>query len=318
MRQPNLSTLPTPHPLRERPRSRTARRLAVLTFRDIDDPSAFRAQAERLLRTANPVSLIQFQDALLGAPLPPHAVLVTFEHGYRSTVTEALPVLSARSIPAVAFVVAGLVDTERPYWWQEAEFLVRHGGRGRDLPLRTPGGAVAALAAMPDPDRRRCLEELRVTARRPMPGRAQLTGADLSALRNGSVEIGNHSYSHARLDRCDDYTVREEIIRAHTRLTVLSGAEPSAFAHPGGVPDPRAEALLRGYGYRSAFLSDGLPFDLRPSTPVTEARPGLRTSPDPLRISRLNVDAGTSRGLFDGVLAGWNPTVRRLRGAAAV
>jgi peptidoglycan/xylan/chitin deacetylase (PgdA/CDA1 family) len=292
-----------------RPRSRTARRLAVLTFRGIDDPAGFRAQAERLLRNAVPVSLRQVQDALLGAPLPPHAVLVTLEHGHRSAVTEALPVLSTRGIPAVAFVVAGLVDTERPYWWQEAEFLVANGGRSRCLSLRAPGGVVAALAELPDPDRRRCLEELRVTARRGMPGRPQLTAADLSALRDGGVEIGNHGYSHARLDRCDDYAVREEVVAAHARLTLLTGTEPSAFAHPGGVPDPRAEALLRGYGYSSAFLSDSRVFDLRPS---------LESRPDPLRISRLGVDSGTSRGLFDAVLAGWTPTVRKLRGVVAV
>ncbi|MEY9966201.1 peptidoglycan/xylan/chitin deacetylase (PgdA/CDA1 family) [Streptacidiphilus sp. MAP12-16] len=313
MRQPNLTTMPRPA-VRigpERLRGRTTRRLAVLTFRGVDDPAVFRAQAERLLRTANPVSLTQVQDALIGStPLPPHAVLVTFEHGQRSAVTKALPVLATRGIPAVAFVVAELVDTERPYWWQEAEFLAGHGGRARDLSVRTPGGVAAALAALPDPDRRRSLEELRVTADCPAPNCAQLTAADLLALRDGGVEIGNHSLSHARLDQCDDYVVRAEVMGGHERLTQLTGEEPSAFAYPGGMPDRRADALLRGYGYRSAFLSDNHLFDLRAST--------SDALPDPLRISRLGVDAWTSRGMFDGVLSGWSPTVRRLRGAVAV
>jgi peptidoglycan/xylan/chitin deacetylase (PgdA/CDA1 family) len=312
VRQPNLATLPRPveQPGTARTRGRAARRLTVLTFSGTGDPAVFRAQVDRLVRTANPVSLAQVQKALLtGAPLPPHAVLVSFEHGYRSAATTGLPVLAARGIPAVAFVVAGLVNTERPYWWQEAEFLVQQGGRARNLSVRDPEGVAAALAALPDPDRRSCLEELRVTARRAAPGRPQLTTEDLLALRDGGVEIGNHTYGDARLTRCDDYVVREEVVGAHERLTRLTGAEPSAFAHPGGVADVRAEALLRGLGYRSAFLSDGHLFDLRP-TAVSR--------PNPLRISRLSVNGRTSRSLIDAVLAGlsWSPSVRLFRCSA--
>jgi len=291
-------------------RGRSARRLAVLTFRDLTDPAVFRAQLDRLRRTSRPVSLAEVEAALRGgAPLPPHAVLVSFELGHRTAATVALPELAGGRIPAVAFVVAGLVDTEHPYWWQEAEFLVEQGGRARGLSARTPGGVVAALAALPDPDRRRGLEELRVTASRQAPGAPQLTSADLLALRGAGVDLGNHSLGHARLDSCDDYALREEVQGGHHRLTRLTGEEPRAFAYPDGVFDGRAEPLLRGLGYSSAFLSDGALFDLRGAA---------GGHPDPLRISRLHVNAGTSRGLFDGVLAGWNPTARRLRGAVPV
>ena len=291
-------------------RGRAARRLAVLTFREVTDPAVFRAQLDRLQRTARPVSLRAVEAALRGgAPLPPHAVLVSFELGHRTAATVALPELTAGRVPAVAFVVAGLVDTEQPYWWQEAEYLVAQGGRARGLSARPPGGVAAALAALPDPDRRRTLEELRVTAGRQAPGTPQLTSADLLALRGAGVELGNHSLGHARLDSCDDYVVREEVQGGHHRLARLIGEEPRAFAYPDGVFDARVEPLLRGLGYSSAFLSDGALFDLR----------GVGGGqPDPLRISRLHVNAGTSRGLFDGVLAGWNPTARRLRGAVAV
>ena len=327
MRQPNLTAMPHPAqrqgsildeparraPVLPLPRGRTARRLAVLTFQDVTDPAAFRAQMERLQRTANPVSPAAVESALAdGVPLPPHATLVSFELGHRSVADTALPVLAALGIPAVAFVVAGLVDTETPYWWHEAEYLAGQGGRARGLSGRMPGGVTAALSALPDPDRRRSLEELRVTARRQAPGCAQLTSADLSALRAAGVAIGNHTLGHARLEYCDDYAVREEVLGGHERLARLTGEEPTSFAYPDGGFDGRAEVLLRERGYRSAFLSDGALFGLRP------AGAGGSERPDPLRISRLRVNAGTARGLFDAVLSGWNPAVRRLRGEVAV
>ena len=310
MRQSNTTTLARPALPPALPLGRAARRLAVLTFQDVTDRQAFAAQVERLQRTAAPVSLDDVERALSGgAPLPPHAVLLTFERGHRSAATEALPVLAARRVPGVAFVVPGLVDTDRPYWWQEARFLVEQGGRARGLSGRTPGDVVAALSALPDPDRRRSLEELRVTARRPAPGTPQLTAADLLALRDGGVELGNHTLSHARLDTCDGYVVREEVAGGHERLTRLTGEQPRTFAYPDAVFDERVAPPPRGLAYRSAFVSDGTLFDLR------GAGGG---QPDPLRISRLKVTPGTSRGMFDGVLSGWTPTARRLRGAVAI
>ena len=343
MRQPNLTAMPRPaqrpdqsivEPVRRAPvlplprsRGRTARRLAVLTFQEVTDPASFRAQMERLQRNANPVAPAAVEAALAGgAPLPPHATLVSFELGHRSVVDVALPVLTALGIPAVAFVVAGLVDTECPYWWQEAEFLLDQGGRARGLSERTPGGVTAALSALPDPDRRRSLQELRVTARRQAPGCAQLTSTDLLELRSGGVAVGNHTLGHTRLDSCDDYALREEVVGGHERLARLSGGQPTAFAYPDGGFDRRAESLLRELGYRSAFLSDGALFDLRgprggaagSAGGSGSAGDGDSQRPDPLRISRLNVNAGTARGLFDGVLSGWTPSTRRLRGEVAV
>jgi peptidoglycan/xylan/chitin deacetylase (PgdA/CDA1 family) len=51
----------------------------------------------------------------LGAPLPPRAVLITFDDGYRDIVENALPVLQAHGYPAVIFVpVAYMGDGSMP------------------------------------------------------------------------------------------------------------------------------------------------------------------------------------------------------------
>ncbi|WP_051943102.1 polysaccharide deacetylase family protein [Streptacidiphilus rugosus] len=294
MRQPTLATTV---PLL---RARTSRRLAVLTFRDIPDRTVFAAQLERLQRTANPVSVAQVERAMTGgAPLPPHSVLITFEHGHRDVVAKALPLLAERAVPALVFVVAGLVDTDQPYWWDEAEYLVGEGGWARCLSGRAGGSVAAALAAMPDPDRRRTLAELRVTARHRAPSAPQPTSADLASLLDAGMAIGSHGLDHARLDRCDDYALREEISGAHDRLTKLTGGPVSSFAYPDDVHDLRAVALLRELGYRSAFLNDGL---------LVDPRGGL---PDLLCVSRLRVDARTTRTRLDAALAAWSPSGAR-------
>ncbi|WP_224281174.1 polysaccharide deacetylase family protein [Streptomyces sp. LS1784] len=281
-------------------RALAAQRLAVLAYHGVTDHRSFGAQLDRLQRLATPVSL----DAVLQAvterqPLPPRSVLVTFDDADRSVLTHALPALDARGIPATAFVISELIGTERPFWWHEADFLARHGGRARSLDCGHPSQLLRRLKAMPDPDRRRSLHELRVSADRRPPRQEQLTPGDLLALRDGGVAIGNHTQGHPCLGRCDDDTVRAEITGAHEALTRWLGEPPTAFAYPDGGHDVRAEIVLQELGYRLGFLSDH--------------RLGPRLPSHPLQISRLQVDSTTSTRRFDTILSGLEPAYRRWR-----
>ena len=61
-----------------------------------------------------PVSLDAVLDHYLrGAPLPPGAVLLTFDDGYRDNLENALPILRRHGYPAVLFVPIGFLDDER-------------------------------------------------------------------------------------------------------------------------------------------------------------------------------------------------------------
>lgn len=282
-------------------RARAAQRLAVLAYHGVTDPRSFGAQLDRLRRLATPVSVQDVEQAIAeGKPLPPRSVLITFDDADRSVLTHALPELTARKIPAAAFVISELIGTDRPFWWHEAAFLARHGGQARSLRSHVrPEQLLARLKALPDPDRRRSLHELRVSARRRPPGQEQLSPEDLRALQDGGVAVGNHTLGHPCLARCDDSTVQAEITGAHEALTRWLGEPPTAFAYPNGGYDPRADTLLRQLGYRLGFLSD---HQLGPRLPV-----------HPLRISRLQVDSTTSTRRFDTILSGLEPAVQRWR-----
>ncbi|GGO96141.1 polysaccharide deacetylase family protein [Wenjunlia tyrosinilytica] len=282
-------------------RARASSRLAVLAYHGIDDTGSFAAQLERLRRLANPIGFEEVAAWLvLGKPLPPHSVLVTFDDGDHSVVERGLPLMAEHRIPGLAFVIAELVGTDRPFWWSEAQALVKEGGAARLVTTSSPSAAIRALKRMPDPDRRRSLEELRVSARRPAPRQRQLSVEDLHRLAEGGIEIGNHSLGHPCLNQCDDATVRTEIVEAHRLLTGWLGTPPRAFAYPNGFVIKHAEELLDQLDYTAAFL-----FDHRLAPP----RPKHR-----LRISRLRVNSTTSRDRFDTILSGLHPAVHRLRG----
>jgi peptidoglycan/xylan/chitin deacetylase (PgdA/CDA1 family) len=55
-----------------------------------------------------------------GAPLPPKAVLLTFDDGYRDNLENALPILRRHGFPAVLFVPIGYLDDDRPLPHEES------------------------------------------------------------------------------------------------------------------------------------------------------------------------------------------------------
>ncbi|MBR7825355.1 polysaccharide deacetylase family protein [Actinospica sp. MGRD01-02] len=285
-------------------RRRAARRLAVLGYHGIDDPAGFADHLDRVQRGFQPVSLHEVEEAVNGGPaLPPHSVLITFDDGDRSVHTHALPLLAERGLPAVCFVIPGLIGTDTPYWWDEVEHLARHGGTTRLVPPAPPGILVHTVKLLPEKDRQRALQELRGTATVPAPRRAQLTAAELRELEVGGITVGNHTLTHPCLDRCEPSQARAEVLHAHEALTDMLGRPPTSFAYPNGNEDEHAHRAIKEAGYRSAFLYNH-----------RLAAPG---SCHPLRIDRLVVSSRTSTDRLETIMSGLHPTVfHSLRSAA--
>ena len=72
-----------------------------------------------------------------GEPLS-RSVVITFDDGYRDNLLVAKPILEEHGLPATVFVTTGYVGSNRDFWWDELESLLR-GGRSRFA--RTLAGA---------------------------------------------------------------------------------------------------------------------------------------------------------------------------------
>jgi peptidoglycan/xylan/chitin deacetylase (PgdA/CDA1 family) len=107
------------------------RTLRVLMYHKVNDlwpnpttvpPAVFEEQMALLGALGYvPVSLGAVRDHYLErAPLPPRAVLITFDDGYRDNLENALPILKRHGYPAVLFVPIGFLDGDRPLPHEEA------------------------------------------------------------------------------------------------------------------------------------------------------------------------------------------------------
>lgn len=277
-----------------------SRRLEVLAYHDVPDRDLFARHLDVISSTRNPVSLDDVVASITDrVPLPGAPVLVTFDDGDPTVLDHAAPELLAAGVPAVAFVVSSLVGSDSSAWWVVADHAVRHGGR-TDVCEGSAAEVIRALKRVPDADRRRAIDELSATASVPVPPARQLSVDDLRLLEASGVAVASHTATHPCLHRCPPDLVREELTASRERLGELLGHPVVALAYPNGDLDDSVVAAASAAGYRVAFA-----FDHR-----VERNPPV----DPLRVSRLRVDATAPIHRLRSILSGVHPAVHRARG----
>jgi peptidoglycan/xylan/chitin deacetylase (PgdA/CDA1 family) len=205
--------------------------------------SNFEAHCRLIRETCDPVSLQEWRRIRAGGSRPPRPVIVTFDDGYRSVVTRALPILEALEMPAAVFVCTEPIAARTLLWFDR---VAREGGEN----------AVAAVKNLPYAEwRARTATRSRAADDDPQ---AVMSIADLQQLaRSPRVEIGSHSASHPLLANATLGEQREELHTSKRTIEEWIGRSINTFAYPNGRPglDYTADTvrLAADCGYADAF-----------------------------------------------------------------
>ncbi len=211
-----------------------------------------------------------------GVAATPFAVL-TFDDGYRDTLSRALPILERLQAPFTVYVPTGAVTRELYAWWLALRALFRSHEAvaiecmGRRFECSDLAGKIAALKAAASwvhQDYRRKFQLVPTFAAHGISPAALaeeyfLDCDELRALaRHPLVTIGAHTTSHAALSTLEPGQARCEMADNKIYLERLLGADVTHFAYPYG--DPRAcgsrEAeIAHELGFASAVTAEASP-----------------------------------------------------------
>jgi peptidoglycan/xylan/chitin deacetylase (PgdA/CDA1 family) len=260
-------------------------RLCILNYHrvlDVSDPllesepdiGAFRWQIELLANCFNVIPLYDAVVAFEEQRMPPKAVCITFDDGYRSTYDRALPVLKEYGLPATVFVTTG-EPNEKNMWNDRILESIRRFPKGL-LDMREVGLGVHHLETLEDrkravislterskylpPDaRHRVVRRLEALAGGSHPQALMLTREMISALANNGIEIGGHTISHPILTSLEDEAARHEIVGGKQQLEAITGKSVRLFAYPNGKAEKDFNArhvqMVKDAGYFAAFTT---------------------------------------------------------------
>jgi peptidoglycan/xylan/chitin deacetylase (PgdA/CDA1 family) len=242
-------------------------------FESEPNVSTFRWQMELLAKNFNVLSLDSVVKALFTGSVPPRAICITFDDGYRSVHDLALPILRALNLPATVFVTTGTLDGGM-MWNDTITEAVRH-HPGTELDLREIGLDRLQVATVEE--RKNAVHRLLAHTKYLTPearlvitrAMERLSGArvpDLMLTRemirnlaNNNVEIGGHTITHPILACVPDAQARHEIREGKRQLEDIVKRQVRYFAYPNGKPDidfsARHVQMVKDAGYAAAFTT---------------------------------------------------------------
>lgn len=297
--------------------------LRVLTYHRVDEPGAhpwldgglisatpeaFEAQMDYV--SAN-YQVISVQDLLRAfenkSPLPPRAVLVTFDDAYGDFEQNAWPVLKKYQIPVILFVPTSFPDhPERLFWWDRLSHALHTTGMqeidtpaGR-LQLTTTAQRTQACVALKSYVKTlphdaaagfvvQWCNELNAS-----PHENSVLGwAALRKLAGEGVTLCAHTQSHPIMNNISPQEMYNEAYNSLQDLEREIGGVAPAFAYPSGFHNEEVVRAVGRAGFKLAFTTERGINDLRRAHPLELKRIniGMRTTIPILRAQLLSVSA---------------------------
>jgi peptidoglycan/xylan/chitin deacetylase (PgdA/CDA1 family) len=271
--------------------------LSVYTFHhiaDVDDatyrfdtnvadatPAQFRRWMENVASMATPVSIDQLCGALDGKSLPKNPVVITFDDGYLSNYTTALPILNSLGIPAVFFVATDYIEERKLFWWEALAWMVRHtqksvisipavdGGYSITLEVKSPSSlrtlqtyvkntANIDVAAFLQRVATATGIEWTPAVEKQLADELIMNWDQVRALAAAGMDVESHSRSHRVLQTVPDHELVEELAGSKAKLEAELGQPVRAIAYPVGrriVGDPRLLGAVQTAGYQLGFTN---------------------------------------------------------------
>jgi peptidoglycan/xylan/chitin deacetylase (PgdA/CDA1 family) len=210
-------------------------------------------------------------ELLRRAELPPGAIAVTFDDGYRDNYEVALPILQRHGICATFFIASGYLDGGIMFNDVIIESLRRTALQRLDLTSLGLGSYTLANVAERRATVREILPRLKYAewgdraekakrvaelAQVEPPSGLMMTSDQVRALHSAGMGIGAHTVHHPILAMTRDSDAINEIQVGRRTLDEITGVPVTLFAYPNGGPgrDYRAEhvSMVKSLGFLGA------------------------------------------------------------------
>ncbi|MES2316915.1 MAG: polysaccharide deacetylase family protein [Pseudomonadota bacterium] len=238
------------------------------------DVTTFRWQMRLLAKCFNVIPLFDAVQLIGSARMPPRAVCITFDDGYRSVHDLALPILQEFKLPATVFVTSGFVGGGH-MWNDRIIEAVQNLPPGlldlSELGLgkyslaslgdrkQTVGRLTEASKYLPPQARFELIKRLEQMVGDHLDHGLMLTPEMVVNLDRAGIEIGAHTISHPILTSLDDHSSRQEIEGGKKELEAIIGKPVRLFAYPNGKVgkdfDERHTRMAREAGFAAAFTT---------------------------------------------------------------
>jgi peptidoglycan/xylan/chitin deacetylase (PgdA/CDA1 family) len=237
----------------------------------------FESQIGHLDRHYHVLPFPEAVERLKAQTLPPKALTITFDDGYRDNYEHAWPLLRKYGLPATFFLVTDPMDRKERLWWDEVvEAVFRIGSNGiseewleprvraalgtdfKMDPRPAAGRIVRLLNESPRAERVRAIQMLReCTGCTPEDReRLMMSWEEARAMLGSGMTFGSHTRTHAFLDELSDDEVASEVRWSTDRIRAMLDPASRWLAYPRRPAMAHGAAILAQAGIEAAVSTD--------------------------------------------------------------
>jgi peptidoglycan/xylan/chitin deacetylase (PgdA/CDA1 family) len=294
------------------------RGVRILMYHRFWDRAALARQCAHIRKHYHPVSMTAVSEWLHGGRrLPPYALAVTVDDGYRDFHETGYPVFAEYGIPVTVYLVTDFMDGKSWLWFDRIVHAFRQATiSAASIPLpdgktfecklesdasrRAAGQGLADLAvSWSEADRRKLAGDLSYLLQAEDPRQAPpeyqpLSWSAVRTLAASGIEFGAHTKTHPILSAlADPQQLREEIAGSKARIEEEMNRPVLHFCYPNGTMrdiGPAAAAAVREAGLQTAVT----------------AEPGLNHHhSDAFLLRRIPTDPSQGDWYYSRLLTGW-------------
>ena len=224
----------------------------------------------RFIREAlSPIPLRELAERISqNKPLPPRAIVVTFDDGYRDNFLHAYPILKQYDIPATIFVTTGFVDSNQKFWWDQVFDMLRgthkttldlgalKAGTASTFPLGTSRQKTRVseiliewMRSLPPARLPEILSFLRsslgIPGSEPAGSKLMLTWKQVQEMSQHGIAIEAHTHSHRNLALLTESEVADEFRLSKNAIEKQIGRTIDGLAYPWGLPGTYTDGVTR-------------------------------------------------------------------------
>lgn len=268
--------------------------------------SIFEWQVELIARRFNAVSMDDILLFLKGEKsLPPRAVAITFDDGYKDNAQIAAPILNRFGVPAAFYLTVDSVDRSKAPWYclLRHAFLTSRNSKWRDpaantIRDRTDSQASEAAflnafdvcAKSSASAREELLQDaVRSLDPKPFPNESDLmmTWDDARTLAKSGHVVGSHTMTHPNVAHISADDARHELAGSKLKMEKELGKPVKHFSYPHPALNPQwNETTLK--------ITEEVGY----ATAVTTTPGGVRADARPLAIPRTYIPRDQSEFLW--------------------
>ena len=192
------------------------------------------------------ISLAELRQLLEAKSNPnDHLVFISFDDGWRSNL-DLLPICEKYNAPITVFVATEPLVSGN-YWWEYVE-------------KKYDSAAKEALKKKTETEFYEELSQLKAETKLK---RSAMTVEELKEFaKHPLVTIQSHTVNHPIITNLTDETLQMELVESKRQLEELTGDTIDVFSYPNGNVGQREIDALKKAGYKYAFTTEALDFDV--------------------------------------------------------